>query len=257
MILLFTSKNMASANIAKKLIEEHGFVEIGKDRWEHDDLMMIDTHAPTVLDVPTDFQTDCLLVLSSHKSKREGKALTAHVPGNWGAADMGGDPRTLNIAPASRLKTLMQELRREGERIGWDSSLEADHHGPTCSVPIMFVEIGNGEEQWEDEDAAAAVANAVMASVRREESFETVFGVGGGHYPRDFTKLVIESNLAVGHMAPKYAIESVDAEMFRQAVEKNVEKVSKVLISKDETNGGQREKIAKLAEDYGTPVELV
>lgn len=257
MILLFTSRNIASANIAKRLVEEHGFVESGKDRWEREGLRMIDTHAPTVLDVPTSFQTDCLLVLSSHKSKREGKALTAHVPGNWGAAEMGGEPKTLNIAPASRLKTLMQELRKEADRIGWDSSLEADHHGPTCSLPIMFVEIGNGERQWEDEEAAAAVANAVMASARREESFETVFGVGGGHYPRDFTRLVVESDLAVGHMAPKYAIESVDAGMFRQAVEKNVEKVSRVLISKDETNAAQKEKIKRLAEDYGIVSELI
>jgi D-tyrosyl-tRNA(Tyr) deacylase len=58
-------------------------------------------------------------------------------------------------------------------------------------------------------------------------------------------------------MAPKYAIEAVDAEMFRQAIEKNVEKVTKVVISRDETNLAQKEKIKKLAEDYGIPVELI
>lgn len=257
MMLLFTSNNMASANIAKKLVEEHGFSQSGKDEWKCGALRMIDTHAPTVLDVPADFDTDCLLVLSTHKSKKEGRALTAHVPGNWGAADMGGEPKTLNIAPAGRLKTLMQELRKEADRIGWDSSLEADHHGPTCSVPIMFVEIGNGEAQWADEEAAAAVANAVMASAKRETGNpETVFGVGGGHYPRDFTRLVIESDIAVGHIAPKYAIESVDEGMFRQAMEKNVEPVSRVMVSKDETNGAQKERIMKLAEGYGAEVEL-
>ncbi|MEW6749168.1 MAG: D-aminoacyl-tRNA deacylase [Candidatus Micrarchaeota archaeon] len=258
MILLFTSNNLASANIAKKLMEEHGFRPGGEDEWTRGMLRMIDTHAPTVLDVPTGFDTDCLLVLSTHRSKREGKALTAHVPGNWGAADMGGEPKTLNIAPAGRLKALMQELRKEADRIGWDSSLEADHHGPTCQVPIMFVEIGNGEKEWADEEAAAAVANAVMASAKRESGNpETVFGVGGGHYPRDFTKVVIESDLAVGHIAPKYAIDSLDAGMFRQAMERNVEKVSRVLISKDETNGAQKEKIRRLAEDYGAKAELI
>ena len=256
MILLFTSKNLASLNIAKKLMEEHGFVG-GKDEWQCDGLRMIDTHAETVLDVPTDFDTDCIIVLSSHKSKKDGKVLTAHVPGNWSHAEMGGEARTLNIAAASRLKILMQELKKEADRIGWESSLEADHHGPTCSVPILFVEIGNGEEQWTDKEAAGAVANAVMACSKRDERFEAVFGVGGGHYPRDFTKLAIESEFAVGHIAPKYAIESVDAEMFRQAIEKNVEKVTKVVISKDETNLAQKEKIKKLADDYGIPVELI
>src|SRR4030042_834841 len=137
MILLFTSENMASANIAKKLMEEHGFSPSGKDEWRCGALRMIDTHAPTVLEVPSGFDTDCLLVLSTHKSRKEGKALTAHVPGNWGAAEMGGMPKTLNIAPAGRLKVLMQELREEAGRIGWDSSLEADHHGPTCDRPLM------------------------------------------------------------------------------------------------------------------------
>ena len=45
--------------------------------------------------------------------------------------------------------------------------------------------------------------------------------------------------------------------MFRQAIEKNVEKVTKVVISKDETNLAQKEKIKKLADDYGIPVELI
>jgi D-aminoacyl-tRNA deacylase len=258
MLILTTSKNQASANIAKALIENHGFAESGKDEWRSGlGIVLKETHAPSVLEVPTDFDTDCILVLSTHRSKNPGKALTAHIPGNWGDAQMGGEPRTLNIAPASRLKALIQELKEEADRIGWEASLEADHHGPTCDVPIMFVEIGNGEAEWADASAGEAVANAVMAAAKRSESFETVFGIGGGHYPKGFTKLAIESDLAIGHMAPKYAIDSLSGAMFAQAIERNVEKVSKVVVLKDETNAAQKEKVVKLAHDYGIGIEMV
>lgn len=251
---------MASANIAERLIARHGFVKSGENEWKRGDARLIDTNAPTVLDVPAGFRTDCLLVLSTHRSKVAGKMLTAHVPGNWAGAGMGGEPRTLNTAPASRLKILLQELAKEAGRIGWPLSLEADHHGPTCGVPILFVEIGNGEKEWADESAAEAVANAVAGFLDRDakhETFETVFGVGGGHYSRTFTRLVLETPLAVGHIAPKYAIDALDEEMFRQAVERNVERVTKVVVAKEETNAAQKEKIRKLAASAGVEVELV
>ncbi|MFH0737401.1 MAG: D-aminoacyl-tRNA deacylase [Candidatus Micrarchaeota archaeon] len=256
MIILFTKKNLASANIARALIDGHGFDGQGEGVWRNGDLLLKETDAPTVLEVPTDFDTDCLLVLSTHRSKNPGRALTAHVPGNWGDAQMGGEPRTLNTAPASRLKILIQELKKEADAIGWTASLEADHHGPTCQVPIMFVEIGNGEAEWTDGKAAEAVAEAVMASAKRNERFDTVFGVGGGHYPRHFSKLAIESETAVGHMAPKYVIDSLDEEMFSQAIRKNVEKVSRVLVVKDETSAPHREKIKDLAGRFAIEVEI-
>jgi D-aminoacyl-tRNA deacylase len=256
MIVVFTSKNAASANIAEKLAGGHGFSK-ADGGWERGGVRLICTTAPSVLEVPTDFDTDCLIVLSTHRSRVPGRMLTAHVPGNWAAAEMGGEPRALNIAPASALKTLLRELKREGDRIGWPVSLEADHHGPLSKAPILFVEIGNGEEQWADGESAAAVANAGSAAVSKHETFETVFAVGGGHYPRTFTRLVLESELAVGHICPKYAIESLAEDTFSQAIEKNVEKVSRVLIAKDETNAPQKEKIRKLCGDFGMECAMV
>ncbi|MFH0884753.1 MAG: D-aminoacyl-tRNA deacylase [Candidatus Micrarchaeota archaeon] len=280
MIILFTKNNLASANIAKKLIENHGFdkktpppsaeTTLGQavmETWEREGVLLIDTAAPTVLDVPTDFDTDCLIVLSTHKSKTPGKMLTAHVPGNWDNAEMGGEPKTLNIAHGLMLKKLIRALDKANRenKLDWPVSLESDHHGPTCEVPILFVEIGNGEEQWGDDLAAEVVADAVAEAVfggtGEQETDdlepETVFGVGGGHYQRAFTKLLIETDIAVGHMAPKYAIDSMDEEMFTQAVLKNVGEVRRVLILKDETNGAQKEKIRTFAKGMGLEIELV
>jgi len=259
MILLFTRHNAASANIAKMLVAKHGFEAAGDGRWKRGDTELVDTGAPTVLEVPADFQTDCLIVLSSHRSKTPGNVLTAHVPGNWAHADMGGKPKTLNVAAAGKLKILLQELKGEGDRIGWPVTLEADHHGPTCDVPILFVEIGNGEMEWANADAAEAVANAVVKFLERDakgETFEAVFGVGGGHYSK-FTKVVLETGLAVGHIAPKYVLDELDEEMFRQAIGRNVENVAKVLVLKDETNVNQRQKIKEMASGLGLAVEEI
>ncbi len=257
MIILFTPFNAASANIAKRLIAGHGFEQKGEDEWERKGTELIQTSAATVLEVPTEFDTECLVVLSSHKSRKPGKVLTAHIPGNWDKAEMGGKERTLNIAAASRLKIIARHMKEEADRIGWEFTLETDHHGPTCNIPIIFVEIGNGEEEWNDMDAAEAVAGAVAASLEEKEEYETVFGVGGGHYSREFTKLVLETELAVGHIAPKYAIDSLEEDTFRQAIEKNAEKVSKVLISKKETNSSQKNKIISLAGKFRIPYEFI
>ncbi len=257
MIVLFTSSNIASLNIAKKLIENHGFEKTSENEWELEGVRLIDTKARSVLEVPTDFETDCLLVLSTHKSRAGKRMLTAHFPGNWSEAKFGGKPKTLNIACASRLKTLVTELDKANEKLGWPLFVEADHHGPTCKVPIMFVEIGSTENEWKDEEAAEAVALAVSEFLKKEETFETVFGVGGGHYSREFTRLLLESKLAVGHIAPKYAIDGMDEELFRQAIEKNVEKVSKVIVLRDGTNSSQKKKIQMLAGKMGLAYEML
>lgn len=256
-IILFTSRNIASLNIAKKLIGNHGFEKTAENEWVRGEVKLIDTDAPTVLDVPTDFDTDCLLVLSSHKSKAGGRMLTAHFPGNWGEAKFGGEPKTLNTACASRLKSLLKELDKANERLGWPLFIETDHHGPTCDAPIMFVEIGSTENEWKDDEAATIVAQAVSEFLEKQETYETVFGVGGGHYSREFTKMLLESELAVGHIAPKYAIGGMDEGMFRQAIEKNVEDVSKVLVLKEGTNSSQKKKVKSFAESMGVEYELV
>jgi D-aminoacyl-tRNA deacylase len=257
MILLFTPHNIASLNIAKKLIEKHGFKKTSDKEWEREGMRLIETDALSVLDVPTDFDTDLILVLSTHKSKAGGKMLTAHFPGNWGDAKFGGEPRTLNKAYGSKLKALMLELKKANEELQWPLFMETDHHGPTCKAPIMFVEIGSTEEEWKDGQAAEAVAEAVSRFLRHGEEYEVVFGVGGGHYNREFTKMLLESDYAVGHVAPKYAIESLDGNTFRQAIERNVEKVSKVVIQKKETNSSQKKKVIALAEAYGIGYELL
>jgi D-aminoacyl-tRNA deacylase len=256
--LLFTRANTASWNIAEHLIEEYGFEKKEEHIWEREEITLIDTRAPGILEVPTDFDTDLLLVLSSHKSKTGKPALTAHIPGNWNNADFGGESRTLNIAYASMLRRILLEMEKAGEKygMGWQVSLETDHHGPTCKVPIIFVEIGSTEKEWRNKAAGRVVAEAVSEAIGNakpgagNQGMEVVAGFGGGHYAREFTELVINNNIAVGHICPKYALDGIGEDTFRQAIERNVEKTTKVLVVKEGTNVMQKEQIRKLAATF-------
>ena len=257
MILLFTSQNPASRNIALKLIGEQGFAPAGEGRWQKGAHALIETNAPSVLEVPTDFETDCIIVLSTHKSKVREKIMTAHYPGNWSKADMGGSPRTLNVADPSRLKIIFREMKKEADRIGWKCGLEADHHGPNGSVPMIFVEIGSTEEEWQDLGAASAMAAALARALELGGKCDCFLAFGGGHYPKAFEKLLLEGELGISHIAPKYAIDQIDEEMFAQALAKCKDKVVKVLVLKDETNAAQKAKIAALAAKHSLEVELI
>ncbi len=249
-LLLFTSSNAASLNIAKKLIDNHGFRKKEENVWEKNEIRLIDTKASTVLDIPTGFDADYLLVLSSHKSRSGKKMLTAHFPGNWGDAKFGGEPRTLNTAWGGRIKILLQELYK-ANNTRWPVYMEADHHGPTGEIPIIFVEIGSTEEEWNDENAAGVVAEAVDRSLARTENYESVLGIGGGHYAQEFTKIILETEYAVGHIAPKYALDGLDFDVFRQAVEKNVEEIRKVFVLKESTNRKHKRKISGFCTSLG------
>ena len=235
-VVLYTAKNIASNNIAEE------FEKICPK-----DIKLVSTDAETVLDVPNDFDTDYLVVLSSHKSKTAGKMITAHFPGNWGEAGLGGKPNTLNIAYGSRIKEFIKATNGKG----WPVFMEADHHGPTIDKPIIFVEIGSGEKEWPDKEAAKIVAEGTLAMIKSGESYESVLGIGGGHYAKRFTKFILETEYAVGHIAPKYAIDNLDFDMFKQAIEKNFETIKKVVLLKEETNLKQKEKIQEFAVKAG------
>jgi D-aminoacyl-tRNA deacylase len=252
--IIYTSKNIASKLIAEKLLELDPKIK------------PIETNAETVLDVPTDYETDCIIVLSTHKSRSAKPMLTAHFPGNWDKAEMGGEERKLNIAHGRLLKSIIHELATGNRKhnLNWPLYIEADHHGPTANVPIIFVEIGSTEKEWRDETAAKVVAeavnNAVQETGNRQRSVvsETVFGVGGGHYAREFTKLVLEDDrIAIGHICPKYAIDALSEDTFRQAIEKNVEPVKKVLVLKEGTNAKQKEKVKGLCGEFQVKYEEI
>lgn len=266
MHVLFSSKNPASNNMAMRLMEM-GFSEVsgkaGRETenaeqetgcWGWKGNLMLDTGAESILDVPTGFQTSWLLVLSTHRSERKYPAFTVHVPGNWDKAEMGGEPRTLNTAYASRMKDLLRALA-EKNTLGWSVGQEVDHHGPTCKLPIIFIEIGSSEEEWNNPKAAEIVAEAVMDSINEKRLYNAFVGAGGGHYAPFFTRLMLESEDAFGHILPKYQAANIGADTLMQAKGKNVEKVDTLIYEKKSFRAEDRDRLFSMAKEIGLEIE--
>ncbi|HLC69398.1 MAG TPA: D-aminoacyl-tRNA deacylase [Candidatus Bilamarchaeaceae archaeon] len=249
-VLVFSSKVTASNSIAQQLIPM-GFEQVTHHEWKKGDVRLIDCQSESILDIPTDFDTDYILVLSSHKMKQPTPMFTVHFPGNWNEAQFGGTPKTLNVAYASKLKQLLLEIEKaSSSSIGWPVNIEVDHHGPTIHVPILYVELGSSENEWGNPEAGKVIAKGISEAIKRNERYKTFFGMGGGHYAQQFFQYVKESEWAAGHILPKYHLSSLDEPLFRQAIEKNVEPVEKVLVLKEETSAKDREKVKQLCEKF-------
>ncbi len=159
-----------------------------------------------------------LLVFASRHSGETGPLLTAHHTGNFGPADHGGDDDDLARACPNAHSEVLDALA-EYAPDGYEVGIECTHHGPSeVGVPSMFVEVGSAEPQWDDPAAARAVARAILdlcdvapdaeptaqAAPRRH-----LVGFGGGHYAPRFTRIVRETEWAVGHLAADWGLDAM------------------------------------------------
>lgn len=261
--ILFSSRaeiaeNIASDNVAKELFPL-GFEPSGEGEWKCGNARLIDTKFDRALNVSTNYDADYFVILSPHKSEMKLQSLTVHIPGNWDSADHGGAPRTLNTSYASRQRFLLRSLAEKNKKYGlnFNVNYEVDHHGPTISKPIIFVEIGSSEAEWKNPLAAKIIAESVFGLLDFNETCESYFGVGGGHYGPLFTRYALEKDFGFGHMLPKYKCDSIAEDTFRQALEKNKEQPKAIMLDKKGVNKEQRENVEKLAGEFGFDIGRV
>jgi len=172
-----------------------------------------------------------LLVFASRHAGETGRLLTAHHTGNVGPAEYGGEPGAFARACPNAHRRVLAALREHApER--YEVGMEATHHGPTdVGVPSMFVEVGSDEPQWDDPDAAGAVARAVLAladtapdAPRENGTRRQLVGFGGGHYAPRFERILAETDWAVGHVAPDWGLDAMgDPERNRDVIRRAFE----------------------------------
>jgi D-aminoacyl-tRNA deacylase len=253
-LIAFSSKVIASMNIAQHMVGK--FNEAAPNEWKRGEIVLFDTNTESILDSPTAAENaypgaEFMVILSSHKSAAGSKSFTVHPPGNWDAADMGGNARTLNYTHSGVMLQILKGMQKAND-LGWNVSYEVDHHGPSISTPVAFAEIGSGENEWKDERAGEIVAKAVLGACMVDYSgIKTCFGAGGGHYAPKFTKMALEEGVAFGHMLPKYKADSIGMDTFSQALEKNALPIERAIIEKDGLNSKQRLKIRELCAEKG------
>ena len=199
---------------------------------------------------------DVLAFVSRH-SGDTGRLLTAHVTGNFGPAPYGGEPETLARAAPGAEKRVVEALATHAPE-GYDVGIECTHHGPTdASVPSLFVELGSDEPQWTDAEAARAVARAVLdlrgtGAAHRNGAGTIhprhVVGFGGGHYAPRFTRIVRETEWAVGHVGADWALDEMGAPAANEAVIEQAFARSEADLAVIE---GDRPDLATVIEDLG------
>ena len=168
---------------------------------------------------PAFSESPALLIFVSRHAGETGQLLTAHFTGNFGAAEYGGDAGSFARAAPGAQKAVVAELNRHAPE-AYEVGIECTHHGPTaCDVPSLFVELGSSETQWEDTEAARAIAESVLelggvtAEYAPDERGEPrhVVGFGGGHYtPRGY-RIVADTEWAVGHIGSEWQLEAMGA----------------------------------------------
>jgi len=180
---------------------------------------------------------DAYMFLSTHRSESKMPCFTSHFPGIFGTdVSHGGNPKELAHTYPTLQKVYMRALNslKMPELEKFQVVIEATHHGPThFKKPVMFVEIGSSEEEWQNKAAAELIAKSVkktLEMIKNEKFTKTAIGFGGTHYPEKFTEVIINGEFAIGHIFPKYQNEHMDKAIFDQMLEKSIEPVKYVLI---------------------------
>ena len=212
--------------------------------------------------LPDFFNNLELVVFTSRHSSVSGTpTLSVHTPGNLGEAELGGLTRRVSISPANAMRDALKAMMqfKEEMRLSYEVSYECTHHGPSLNMPTMFAELGSSLKQWNDVKAAEAVAHATMKAISKlgESQAKAVLGTGGLHYNNKFTRMALESEIAFGHIIPKYAVPYIDVEILRQCVEKTQEKVEFVVLDWKGIKGEHKSKLGEMLEEIGIPFKKV
>ncbi len=167
-------------------------------------------------------QPDLIVVASRHRSKSGLRTLTVHPLGNFSSADFGGQPGKLVPTAPRKMTHALLELKNKAGHLDFGISFEATHHGPYLETPLFFIEIGSDESAWPEKEPASAIAEVILslAEPLRTDDDIVAVGIGGGHYMPRISDVAGSHKISFGHMVPSYALESLDADMIRQAVAK-------------------------------------
>lgn len=256
-----STSDVASRTLARALIEEHGFASTGVSlfgnavyQWGALLLAFFNDFIVSPPNLDEFFNPRAYIFLSRHSAESGIPSLTAHTTGNFGTlAESGGVGRELARVDPALLKNYMVALSARRDKVpSFEVTIEATHHGPTSlSKPVLFVELGSSEKHWEDASAAGVVGDALVESLAKKAVWSRVaLAFGGTHYSEKFTKLEVEGDMAVAHVAPKYALGDVDEAMFGQMIQKTVAPVRFAVLDWKGL-GPHKDKITGLASSFG------
>ncbi len=217
-LIVASKKDQASLNIAQNLITKHGFTETHTNSkgtsYESNKIRLILVEKQGIFINPEDLPTDAssIIFASKHVSATGRPALTVHATGNLNnSAKFCGRPQEVSYVAPSMIKRALVALANDAKsaNLKIETVMEATHHGPTSfQVPVCFVEIGSGPEQWADPVLGGIASDSIMAALQHDSTIATnAVGFGSTHYSEKHTKLNLEDNYSIGHLVPKHVFE--------------------------------------------------
>lgn len=263
-VLIASTRDKASMNLANTLIKSHGFkptgIELlGKQVFQKNSYLLaaFDSLIVEPPNLDSYFNPRAYIFLSRHSASSGIPSLTAHTTGNFSTESrFGGNSQELGRVDPDLLKNYLLSLSKRGaEADGYRITIEATHHGPTSLLrPTMFVEIGSSESNWEDSKAANVVAGALIESLQGWNTWEKVaVAFGGTHYPEKFNRLLLETDFALTHVVPRYSLEHVNVDMLGQMLAKSSRPVRYAALDWKGL-GVHKEKILGLVSTFGLEV---
>jgi len=259
-LIIASTKDTAGMNIARKLVEKEGFTETGKD-YREQQILKSKSVLLTYIDEETIHSTqpeislpfDDVIFASKHKSDSGRPNLTVHVTGNLeDDYSHDGEPKSLAWASPQKIKSVLASLQKSklDQNLVYSVSLEATHHGPTSfDVPVTFVEVGGSERQWLDDVACEVAADAVWVAATQESVSRSAVGFGGGHYASKLTRYTLGSDVAVGHIMPKYAMKELNVGVVKMMIGKTRGGCDLAVLEKKGIHGEDRRKLVKILKD--------
>jgi D-aminoacyl-tRNA deacylase len=266
-VLITSTKDPASSNIARSLVKKHGFHStkislMGRPVFQLESLLLatIETETVNPPDLDSFFNPQAYVFLSRHKADSGIPSLTVHTTGNF-------TDRPVLGARAKEVGRMIPDLQknyfialnsRKEEVADYEITIEATHHGPTSLArPVLFVELGSSEKNWGDEHAAEVIGDALVEALWKGRTWDKVaLAFGGTHYSAKFNKVLLESDIALAAVVAKHSLEGVDGDLFGQMIQRSARSPRYVVV--DWKGMGQhKERILALAEQFALEVVRV
>ncbi|HNV93873.1 MAG: D-tyrosyl-tRNA(Tyr) deacylase [Euryarchaeota archaeon ADurb.Bin023] len=222
-LIISSELDKAGENIRENLLEKYPFEQLKNDYFydTNKEILLVRIKSETIY---TDFPEkiiqeeineyglgyiDSIFFASRHKSVAKIPTLTCHTPGNFGKAEYGGVDGQVSPSNPIFQKIVLNEILKLSKNIdiSFEVSLEATHHGPLTGLPTTFIEIGSDKTYWGIKEAGEVIASAIYNSLSYDQNktpFRVAAGIGGGHYCPKFTEIMINTDIAIGHVIAKY-----------------------------------------------------
>lgn len=257
--IIVSLEDPAGLNIKKQLLENFDFAKssssFGNDVFANSKTSIYTVNEETIYheNLDKEIDADVFVFATKHRSAAGVPSLTVHAPGNWGKAEMGGKESKLDVAAATMIKKGLKLLTTAvtEEKLKYDVIQEATHHGPFLEKPCMFIEVGSNENEYNDEKAGKVIATTIMKILESNDDVTTAVAIGGMHHTPNFKDIQLSTNIAIGHVCPKYRLSELNAEQLQQAIHKTWPKKAELVIVDWKGLGEHKEKVKQLLDESG------